>query len=79
MKTYKGMTKQELIEKIVEARVEQCKKQNLKKFGNNNFARKNEDSNKWRRLYRSYPMASKVTSMFSLVSEYERFYGGANV
>ena len=78
MKTYKGMSKEELIEKIVEARVGQCKQQNFKKFGNNDFARKNENANEWRRLYRGYPITSKTAPSFSLSSEYERFYGGAN-
>ena len=42
MKTYKGMTRGELMKKVIDARVEQCRKQNFKKFGNNDFPRKNE-------------------------------------
>ena len=78
MKTYKGMTRIEIINKIVEARVEQCRKQNLKKFGNNDFTRKNENADKWRNMYRDYPMTSKTMPAFSLAGEYERFYGVAN-
>ena len=78
MKTYKVMTKAELITKIVEARVEQCRRQNFKKFGNNDFVRKNENADAWRKMYRDYPMTSKKMPAFSLEGEYERFYGVAN-
>lgn len=75
MKTYKGMTRKELIKKIAIARVEQCKKENLKKIGNNDFPRKNENINEWEKLYKTYPMESKkYNGMFSLVYEYKNFY-----
>ena len=74
MKTYKGMTRKELTAKIVEARVKQCKEQNFKKFGNNDFARENENPDKWYNLYKTYPMTSRTQPNFSLVHEYERFY-----
>lgn len=45
MKTYKGMTRGELMKKVIDARVEQCRKQNFKKFGNNDLPRKNENPN----------------------------------
>lgn len=69
------MSRFEIIEKLVEARVAECKKQNLEKFGNNNFARENENADKWRKHYKTYPMRSKKFPMFSLVGEYNRYYG----
>jgi hypothetical protein len=72
MKTYKGMTRKELIEKIVEARVNQCKKENSVKYGDG-FARKNENPETWRNLYKSYPIVSKSCPMFSLSREYETY------
>lgn len=73
MKTYKGMSRTELIEKIVEARVEQCKKQNLEKFGNNDYSRQNENAENWRKLIKTYPMTSK--NGYSLQNQYDYFYG----
>ena len=32
MKTYKGMTRGELMKKVIDARVEQCRKQNFKLY-----------------------------------------------
>jgi hypothetical protein len=69
------MSRFEIIEKLVEARVAQCKKQNFEKFGNNDFARVNENPDTWRKFYKTYPMRSKKFPMFSLVGEYNRYYG----
>ena len=41
------MSRFEIIEKLVEARVAECKKQNFEKFGNNDFARQNENTDTW--------------------------------
>lgn len=69
------MSRFEIIEKLVEARVAECEKQNFEKFGNNDFARENENTDKWRKHYKTYPMRSKKFPMFSLVGEYNRYYG----
>lgn len=68
------MSRFEIIEKLVEARVAECKKQNLEKFCNNDFARHNENPDTWRKHYKSYPMRSKMPQ-FSLSGEYNRYYG----
>ena len=73
MKNYKGMSRAELIKKIIDARVSQCKAENKKKFGDS-LPRMNENRNQWFALYKTYPMVSKAQPQFSLVSEYERFY-----
>lgn len=69
------MKRFEIIEMLVKARVEECKKQNLEKFGNNNYDRVNENPDTWRKYYKSYPMRSRTMPMFSLVGEYNRYYG----
>ena len=69
------MSRFEIIEKLVEARVAECKKQNFEKFGNNDYDRVNENPDMWRKHYKSYPMRSKTMPMFSLVGEYNRYYG----
>ena len=74
MRTYNGMERKELIEKVVEARVKECRLANFRKFGNNDVPRVNENPNTWRNLYKTYPMISR-NGMFCLVSEYQRFYG----
>ena len=73
MKTYKGMTRGELVKKVIDARVEQCRKQNFKKFGNNDLPRKNENPNEWYKLYKTYPMESKKYPWISLIHEYELY------
>lgn len=70
MKTYKGMKRTELLQKVVEARVQQCRKANFEKFGDN-LPRMNENPKTWISLYRNYPMKSR-NGQFCLVSEYER-------
>ena len=70
MKTYKGMNRTELLQKVVEARVQQCRQQNFEKFGNNDLPRMNENPQRWLRIYRTYPMQSK-NGQFCLVSAYE--------
>lgn len=69
------MKRFEIIEKLVEARVKECKQQNFEKFGNNDYDRKNERPDMWRKHYKSYPMRSRTTPQFSLVGEYNRYYG----
>ena len=69
------MSKSEIIEKLVEARVAQCKKQNFEKFGNNDFARVNENQNTWKKYYKTLPMRSRKYPQFSLIAEYNRYYG----
>ena len=69
------MSRFEMIEKLVEARVAECKKQNLEKFGNNDFMRQNENPDTWRKHYKSYPMRSRTMPQFSLTGEYNRYYG----
>lgn len=73
MRTYKNMSRKELISKIVDARVAQCKKENEKKFSDG-LARKNENKKIWENLYKSYPITSKTTPSFSLSAEYDRYY-----
>ena len=73
MKTYKGMTRKELIEKIVEAQIADCKARNNKKFGDN-LPRMNENKEKWEKFYSTYPMTSKKYPAFSLVGVYDSFY-----
>lgn len=68
------MTRFEMIEKIVAARVAECKEQNFKKFGNNDVARVNENPDMWRKHYKTYPIRSKTCPMFSLTAEYNRYY-----
>ena len=72
-KTYKGMTKPELIEKIVTARVEECKKDNEKRY-HDGIPRTSEDPEVWRNHYKSYPVFSKKYPAFSLSAEYDRYY-----
>ncbi len=74
MKTYKGMTRSQLISKIVDAQVAECKARNNKKFGDN-LPRVNENREKWEKLYATYPMTSKKYSTFSLAAVYDSFYG----
>jgi hypothetical protein len=69
------MKRFEIIEMLVNARVAECKKQNFEKFGNNDTPRVNENPDAWRKFYKSYPMRSKTTPMFSLMGEYNRYYG----
>lgn len=72
MKTYKGLNRFELIEKIIDKRVEECKKENFKKFGNNDFPRENENRKNWEKLYKAYPV--KSTDCFCLACEYDSYY-----
>lgn len=72
MKRYKGLNRFELIEKIVDARVEECRKQNFEKFGNNDHPRQNENRNVWKNLYKTYPITSK--DCFCLARQYDRYY-----
>ena len=69
------MSRFEMVEKLVEARVAECKKQNLEKFGNNDFTRQNENPDTWRKHYKYYPMRSRTMPQFSLAGEYNRYYG----
>lgn len=48
------MTRKEIILKIAQARVEQCRQQNFEKFGNNDLPRENENIDKWINHYKSY-------------------------
>ena len=68
------MKRFEIIEKLVEARVAECKRENFEKFGNNDIERVNENPDMWRKLYKTYPMRSRTCPAFSLMAEYERYY-----
>ena len=68
------MKRFEIIEKLVVARVAECKRENFKKFGNNDVARVNENPDMWRKLYKTYPMRSQKYPAFSLMAEYERYH-----
>ena len=72
MKTYKGMTKKEIVEKLAFAKVEICKSENEKRFGDG-LPRKNENVNTWRKFYNDYPMFSEKHHMFSLSAEYDQY------
>ena len=61
-------------EKLVEARVAECKRENFKKFGNNDVKRVNENPDMWRKHYKTYPMRSRTCPAISLMAEYERYY-----
>lgn len=68
MKTYKGLNRFELIEKIIDAKIEQCKKENFAKHGNT-LPRQNENRKNWEKLYKTYPITS--STCFCLASEYD--------
>ena len=63
------MSRFEIIEKLVEARVAECKRENFKKYGNNDVERVNENPDMWRKHYKTYPMRSQKYPAFSLVVE----------
>lgn len=69
MQTYCGLTRNDIIELIVAARVQKCMEENFNKFGNNDFQRKNENPDKWRIFYKKYPMFSKYP--FCLSKEFD--------
>lgn len=69
-----NLKRKKLINLLVAARIEQCKKDNLKKYGNNDFLRENEKPSTWLHFYSTYPMKSKKYPQFSLEGEYRRFY-----
>ena len=73
MKTYKGMTRSQIIKKIVEAQVADCKARNNNKFGDN-LPRVNENLEKWEKFYSTYPMTSKKYPAFSLAGVYDSLY-----
>lgn len=58
-KTYKGLTKRELIDKIATARAATTATKNVQE---------------WRNLLRTYPIESKVTPGFSLAYEYDHLF-----
>lgn len=70
MKTYKGMTRGQMIAKIAEVKVAECKAKNEKKFGDG-LPRMNENFNYWVKFLDTYPMESKKYPAFSLIGEYE--------
>ena len=72
MKTYKGMTKTQLINKIVEAQVAECKANNDKKFSDG-LPRMNENREFWRKYLDTLPLISKKYPAFSLAGMYESY------
>ena len=70
MKTYKGMTRKQMIEKIANAKVEECKERNKKKF-DDGLPRMNENFSYWVKFLETYPMESKKYPAFSLIGEYK--------
>lgn len=72
MKTYNGITRIQLIEKIASAKATECKARNKKKFGDG-LPRENENFNYWVKFFENYPMESKKYPAFSLIGEYNAF------
>lgn len=72
MKTYKGMTRSELIEELANIRAELCRQENMSKYGDG-LPRKNENKDDWKKLYKNYPMFSPKYPVFSLVAEYDLY------
>jgi len=73
-KTYKNHTASEIINLLAIARSKQCQQQNLKKFGNTDYNRVNENVDVWKKHYCRYPLFSKKFPTLSLSYEYDRFY-----
>ena len=71
MKTYKGMTKTEIIAKIVAAQIVEFTKKNNEK-GKYIF---NTDARDLTALYTTYPMTSKKYPAFSLAGIYDEYCG----
>lgn len=65
------MTRKEIIDKLVIARVEECKKINDKKFGKNHLLRVNENPKTWEKYYKNMPMTSKKYPAFSLIGQFK--------
>jgi hypothetical protein len=70
MKTYKGMTRSEMTEKIIDVRTADCKKNNEKKFSDG-LPRMNENRDFWKKYLSTLPMTSKKYPAFSIVGLYE--------
>jgi len=70
MKTYKGMTRSEMTEKIIDVRTADCKKSNEKKFSDG-LPRMNENRDFWKKYLSTLPMTSKKYPAFSIVGLYE--------
>ena len=70
MKTYKGMTRNQMVEKIAAAKVEECKARNEQKFVDG-LPRMNENFSYWVKFLETYPMESKKYPEFSLIGEYK--------
>lgn len=76
-KTYKGMTRKELLEKVIAARIAECKAINIEKYGKTeDYPNYNEKPSAWASFYKTCPMTSK-SDPFALANEYERYYGKA--
>ena len=71
MKTYKGMTKGEMVKKIVAAMVAEHTAKN-EKSGKRIY---NTDERDLTSLYIAYPMTSKKYPAFSVVGMYEAYCG----
>lgn len=71
MKTYKGMTKSEMVKKIVAVMVAEHTAKN-EKSGNRIY---NTDEIDLTFLYITYPMTSKKYPAFSVVGMYEAYCG----
>ena len=73
MKTYKGMTRSQITEKIIDARIAECKTNNEKKFSDG-LPRMNENREFWGKYLSTLPLVSKKYPAFSLVGMYEAYY-----
>lgn len=71
MKTYKGMTKMEMVKKIVAVMVAEFEEKNAKE-GKKIY---NTDERDLISHYMTYPMASKKYTAFSVVGMYEAYCG----
>lgn len=71
MKTYHGMTRRELTEKIIDVRIADCKTYNEQKYSDG-LPRMNENREFWKKHLSAYPMTSKKYPEFSIVGLYDR-------
>lgn len=72
MKTYKGMTRNEMTEQIINIRTADCKRSNEKKYSDG-LPRVNENRTYWKKYLSTLPMTSKKYPAFSIVGMYEAY------
>ena len=72
MKTYNGMTRKELTEKIIDERTETCKAENAKKF-NDGLPRMNENREHWAKYLSTLPMHSNKFPAYSIIGYYKAY------